>query len=62
MREGDLVRNKATGRLFVVTAVGSEEEKEWITVFNPLHPNIIYHAEFFEVISPNKGVKDEGQV
>ncbi len=59
MKRGDLVRNKATGKLFVVTDIGREDTKEWITVFNPLNPKMIYHAEYFEVISPKKGGEND---
>tara|TARA_R100000664_G_scaffold34182_1_gene54760 strand:+ start:779 stop:967 length:189 start_codon:yes stop_codon:yes gene_type:complete len=52
---GDLVRNIATGDLAVVTGVGGDEAKMWVTL-NPtrgskLGKDIVYHAEYFEVIS-----------
>jgi len=62
MGVGDLVRNKATGNMFVVTGYGMEEDKRWITVFHPLYPNQVYHAEFFEVISPKKGGESAGRI
>ena len=78
MRIGDLIRNKLTGDLSVVTGVGgrrttdetsngiAEEHlvesewklgtKSWITLqpvltSSKLGEGIVYHAEFFEVIS-----------
>ncbi len=59
MQVGDLVRNKATGNMFVVTGVGTEDGKKCITVFHRLHPTTVYHAEFFEVVSPKKGGQSE---
>jgi hypothetical protein len=55
MQVGDLVRNKATGDLAIVTGVGGDEAKMWVTL-NPtrgskLGKDIVYHAEYFEVIS-----------
>ena len=55
MRVGDLVKNKATGDLAIVTGVGGDEAKMWVTL-NPtrgskLGKDIVYHAEYFEVIS-----------
>ena len=55
---GDLVRNIATGDLAVVTGVGGDEAKMWVTL-NPtrgskLGKDIVYHAEYFEVISEAK--------
>lgn len=55
MQVGDLVRNKSTGDLAVVTGVGSVEGKMWLTLSptrgSKLGKDIVYHAEFFEVIS-----------
>jgi hypothetical protein len=59
MQVGDLVRNRATGRMFVVTGIGTEDAKKWITVFHPWHPNTVYHAEYFEVVSPKKGGEND---
>ena len=58
MRVGDLVKNKATGDLAIVTGVGGDEAKMWVTL-NPtrgskLGKDIVYHAEYFEVISEAK--------
>jgi hypothetical protein len=55
MQVGDLVRNKSTGDLAVVTGVGSVEGKMWLTLSptrgSKLGKDIVYHAEFFEIIS-----------
>lgn len=56
MKIGDLIRNNLTGELSVVTGVGEQKTKSWITlqpvlVSSKLGDGIIYHAEFFEVIS-----------
>ena len=55
MQVGDLVKNKSTGDLAVVTGVGSVEGKMWLTLSptrgSKLGKDIVYHAEFFEVIS-----------
>jgi hypothetical protein len=55
MQVGDLVKNKATGDLAIVTGIGDVEDKMWLTLMptrgSKLGKDIIYHAEFFEVIS-----------
>tara|TARA_A100001391_G_scaffold202792_1_gene193337 strand:+ start:1429 stop:1608 length:180 start_codon:yes stop_codon:yes gene_type:complete len=55
MRVGDLVKNVATGDLALVTGVGGVEGKMWLTLSptrgNKLGKDIVYHAEYFEVIS-----------
>jgi len=52
---GDLVRNIATGDLAVVTGVGGIEGKMWLSLSptrgSKLGKDIVYHAEYFEVIS-----------
>lgn len=49
---GDLVRNRVTGCLYIVTGVGGDELKMWITLYGT--NDIVYHAEYFEVISSAK--------
>ena len=55
MQVGDLVKNRATGDLAVVTGVGGVEGKMWLTLSptrgSKLGKDIVYHAEYFEVIS-----------
>tara|TARA_R100001510_G_scaffold56363_1_gene61770 strand:- start:2417 stop:2596 length:180 start_codon:yes stop_codon:yes gene_type:complete len=55
MQVGDLVRNKATGDLAIVTGVGGNEAKMWLTLSptrgGKLGKDIVYHAEYFEVIN-----------
>tara|TARA_A100001515_G_scaffold107243_1_gene88037 strand:+ start:2166 stop:2345 length:180 start_codon:yes stop_codon:yes gene_type:complete len=55
MQVGDLVKNKATGDLAIVTGIGGSELKMWITLSpvrgSKLGKDIVYHAEYFEVIS-----------
>lgn len=49
---GDLVRNRATGCLHIVTGVGGDELKMWITLYGT--NDIVYHAEYFEIVSSAK--------
>lgn len=55
MQVGDLVKNKATGDLAIVTGIGGDELKMWVTLSptrgSKLGKDIVYHAEFFEIIS-----------
>jgi len=55
MQVGDLVRNIATGDLAVVTGVGGVEDKTWLTLMptrgSKLGKDIVYHAEYFEIVS-----------
>ena len=59
MRIGDLVKNKATGDLAIVTGIGGDELKMWVTLSptrgSKLGKDIVYHAEYFEVISEATG-------
>ena len=59
MQVGDLVKNKATGDLAIITGVGGDEAKMWVTLLptrgSKLGENIVYHAEFFEVVSETTG-------
>jgi hypothetical protein len=63
MQVGDLVKNKATGDIALVTGTGGDESKMWITLSpirgSKLGGEIVYHAEYFEVISEVKEVSDE---
>jgi len=49
---GDLVRNRVTGCLHIVTGVGGDELKMWITLYGT--NDIVYHAEYFEIVSSAK--------
>ena len=55
MKVGDLVRNKASGQLAIVTGQGEGELQIWITLFpisgSFISNEIVYLAEYFEVIS-----------
>ena len=55
MQVGDLVRNRATGDLAIVTGIGGAETKMWVTLSptrgSKLGPGMVYHAEYFDVIS-----------
>jgi len=61
VKVGDLIRNKATGELAIVTGVGDDELKLWITLFpvytrtRYLYEETVYFASYFEVISSHKG-------
>ena len=59
MRIGDLVKNIATGDLALVTGVGGVDGKIWLTLSptrgSKLGKDIVYHAEYFEVISEATG-------
>ena len=63
MQVGDLVKNKATGDIALVTGTGGDETKMRITLSpirgSKLGSEIVYHAEYFEVISDAKEVSDE---
>ena len=58
MKVGDLVKNIATGDLAIVTGVGGDETKMWVTLSpvrgSKLGHGIVYHAEYFEVINKNE--------
>lgn len=55
MKVGDLVRNRASGQLAIVTGQGEGELQIWITLFpisgSFISNEIVYLAEYFEVIS-----------
>ena len=63
MEVGDLVRNKSTGDLAIVTGVGGDDAKMWLSL-SPVRgskfgKDIVYHAEYFEVVS--ESVNREGE-
>ena len=65
MQVGDLIRNKATGEIGIITGVGEEDAKKWLTVEpvkkkSTLGSSIVYHAEYFEIISEHRGDYDNG--
>ena len=55
MKVGDLVRNKATGELAIVTGRGKGELQIWMTLIpfknGVLAKDIVYLAEYFELVS-----------
>ena len=55
MQVGDLVKNRATGDIAIVIGIGGVEGKMWLTLSptrdRKLGKDIVYHAEYFEVIS-----------
>ena len=55
MKAGDLVRNKATGDLAIVAKRGEGDLDIWMTLIpmrnSALDRQIVYLAEYFEVIS-----------
>ena len=58
MKAGDLVRNKTTGELAIVHSRGAGELAIWMTLIpfkaNFIDRDIVYLAEYFEVVSPAK--------
>ena len=67
MKVGDLVKNKSTGQLSVVIGVGKAESTTWITLYDAprvtrylgASTETVYHAEYFEVVSPTKEQEDD---
>ena len=63
MNIGALVKNIATGDLAIVTGVGGADEKMWLTLSptrgSKLGKDIVYHAEYFEIISHTTGKKND---
>ena len=57
LKTGDLVRNKSTGTLYIVTGVGDGELSVWITLTevgeSSGHGNndIVYLSQYFELVS-----------
>ena len=58
MKIGDLVRNRSTGQLSVVTGVGKAELTTWLTLYDGSNGQTVYHAVYFEVVSPTKEQED----
>ena len=54
MKIGDLVRNRSTGQLSVITGVGKAELTTWLTLYDGSNGQTVYHAVYFEVVSPTK--------
>ena len=55
MKVGDLVRNKATGKLYVVNGVGDGDLNIWITLspvgkYSP-REDVVYLSQYFELVS-----------
>ena len=55
MKVGDLVRNKASGKLYVVNGVGDGDLNIWITLspvgqYNP-REDVVYLSQYFELVS-----------
>ena len=55
MKVGDLVKNKASGKLYVVNGVGDGELNIWITLspvgdYNP-REDVVYLSQYFELVS-----------
>ena len=65
MKIGDLVRNRATGDIALVTGIGGAEAKMWLTLLptkgGKLGEDIVYHAEFFEVVCEAEGEDTDGE-
>ncbi len=59
MQVGDLVKNRATGDLAIVTGIGGDEAKKWVTLLptrgSKLGKDIVYHAEYFDIVSEATG-------
>ena len=58
MKVGDLVRNKATGKLYVVNGVGDGDLNIWITLspigqYSP-REDVVYLSQYFELVSEVK--------
>ena len=58
MKIGDLVRNRSTGQLSVITGVGKAELTTWLTLYDGSNGQTVYHAEYFVVVSPTKEQED----
>jgi len=53
-----LVRNRSTGQLSVITGVGKAELTTWLTLYDGSNGQTVYHAVYFEVVSPTKEQED----
>ncbi len=57
LKTGDLVRNKATGNLYLVTGVGDGEMSVWITLTEVgessrgRNNDIVYLSQYFKLVS-----------
>ena len=60
LKTGDLVRNKTTGTLYLVTGVGDGEMAVWITLTevgessSSRNNEIVYLSQYFELVSEAK--------
>jgi hypothetical protein len=55
MKVGDLVKNKASGKLYVVNGVGDKALNIWITLtpvgdYGP-REEVVYLSQYFELVS-----------
>ena len=55
MKVGDLVKNKASGKLYVVSGVGDGDLNIWVTL-SPvgevsLKEDVVYLSQYFELVS-----------
>ena len=63
MKVGDLVRNKASGKLYIVNGVGEGDLNIWITL-SPVgeyipREDVVYLTQYFELVNEAaKGTKD----
>lgn len=63
MKVGDLVRNKASGKLYVVNGVGEGDLNIWITLspvgdYSP-REDVVYLTQYFELVNEaTKGTED----
>ena len=64
MKVGDLVKNKASGELYVVNGVGDGDLNIWVTL-SPVgksspREDVVYLSQYFELVSEaGKGVAKE---
>ena len=64
MKVGDLVKNKASGKLYVVNGVGDGDLNIWVTL-SPvgevgLKEDVVYLSQYFELVSKaGKGIEKE---
>ena len=63
MKVGDLVRNKASGKLYVVNGVGEGDLNIWITLspvgdYSP-REDVVYLTQYLELVNEaTKGTED----
>lgn len=64
MKVGDLVKNKASGKLYVVSGVGDGDLNIWVTL-SPVgevrvEEDVVYLSQYFELVSKaGKGIEKE---